>query len=306
VISVIVPCRGCADDLADLLSSLQVQAARPTLGATDGGSPDAGFEVIVVDSGLDDDVQATAERFGARCLRGDTPLLPGQARNLGARHARGTGFAFIDSDAIAEPGWIAAAAESLQKGPMAGGPVLDRLPWYTVASIDNLLQFADFGADRPPGPIRHVPSCNMAVRRDVFFTVGGFSDDMPWGEDVLLTNRLHERWPGALWFAPEMRVAHLGRGRLGTMLSHQHCFGYARGVLGLHLTERQRRWAGRAFLLPAVALKHLTYVCRRGLRYGRLPLLGMAMIMPLLLMGALAWAAGLRRGLRAAEAAPTC
>jgi len=299
MISVIVPCLGGADDLADLLSSLQAQSANTIAGANN-----AAFEVIVVDSGLDDQVAATADLFGVRCVRGTTILFAGQARDLGARHAQGTCFAFIDADAVAEPGWIAAAAESVRTAPMAGGPVLDRLPWYTIASIDNLLQFADFGARRPGGPIRHVPSCNMVIRRDVFFAVGGFGErNVRSGEDVLLTEALHERWPGQLAFVPEMRVAHLGRRRLGTMLSHQHSFGYTRGFLALHLTERQRQWAGRAFLLPAVALKHLTYVCRRGVRYGRIPLLGVPLIMPFLLLGALAWAIGLRSGVRAAATA---
>lgn len=300
MISVIVPCLGGADDLADLLSSLRAQTSRTIAGARHDG-----FEVIVVDSGLDDRVVATAERFGVRCVRGTTTLFPGQARDLGVRHAKGTCFAFIDADAVAEPGWVAAAEQGARTAPMAGGPVLDRLPWYTIASIDNLLQFADFGARRPGGPIRHVPSCNMVVRQDVFLAVGGFGENgLRSGEDVLITEAVHERWPGQLAFVPEMRVAHLGRRRFATMLRHQNRFGYTRGLLALHLTERQRRWASHAFLLPAVALKHLTYVCRRGVRYGRIPLLGLPLIMPFLLLGALAWAVGLRSGLRAAAAPP--
>jgi glycosyltransferase involved in cell wall biosynthesis len=291
-ISVIVPCYRDGDDLANLLSSLQVQVPN---------SEEASFEVIVVDSGLDDSVVATAESFGARCFRGSQRMLPGEARNLGARHARGGGLAFIDADCIAEPGWVQAAGESLQTGAaVSGGPVLNRLPWYTIASVDNLLQFADYGPDRPAGPIRHVPSCNMAVRRDDFLTLGGFDHrGQRTGEDVLLTEAANERWPGRLAFVPEMSVAHLGRRSLGTMLRHQHGFGYVRGALGLHLSAGQRRWGRWPILFPAVVLKRLAYICGRGVRYGRISLPELALVMPVLLMGICAWAIGFRRGLRA-------
>jgi mycofactocin glycosyltransferase len=287
-ISVIVPCYRDPELLSDLLRSLRAQES--------GG---ASFEVMVIDSGADDRVAVEAERGAARCIRGRGRLLPGEARNLGVDHAKGAVVAFIDCDCIAEAGWVDALAAGLTGGARAvGGPVSDRTPWYTIASIDNLLQFADFGPARPAGAVTHVPSCNMAMKRDDFLALGGFEHrGQRAGEDVLLTSALDRRWPGGLVFVPSMRVAHLGRRRLGDMLRHHHGFGYVRGALGLHLSEGQRRWGRLAILVPAVIIKRLTYVATRGIRYGRTSPAKTILMLPLLLLGVLAWTIGFRRGL---------
>jgi GT2 family glycosyltransferase len=292
LVSVIVPCYRDPESLDALLRSLTRQTLR---------SGEGSFEVLVVDSGLDDEVAATAERSSSRCVRGSGRLLPGDARNLGAHSAGGSVLAFIDADCVAEPGWMEAVMEAFAHGAfMVGGPVLDLFPPYAIASVDNLLQFADFGPDRPSGIIRHVPSCNMAIRREDFFALGGFEHrGQASGEDVLLTGAANALRPGGLTFVPEMRVAHHGRGTLGGMLRHQHAFGHARGALGLHLSARQQRWARRIAVLPGVILKRLTYVSRRGVRYGRISRSQLILAMPLVIAGACAWAVGLRSGLEA-------
>lgn len=292
-VSVIVPCYRDPELLHDLLQSLEAQAPR---------GEGSRFEVIVVDSGRDDRVAAEAERFGARCVGGDGRLLAGEARNLGVAHAKGSIVAFIDCDCVADAGWVDAVITGLCSGAaMVGGPVLNRLPWYTVASVDNLLQFADFGPDRPAEPIAHVPSCNMAMRREDFMALGGFEHQGERsGEDVLLTSAVNRRWPRGLVFVPAMRVSHLGRRGLGDMLRHHRGFGYARGVLGLHLTERHRRLGRSAILIPGVVIKRITYIASRGIRYGRTSTAQVIVTLPLLVSGVLAWAVGFRRGLRAA------
>ena len=129
-VSVIVPCYRDPVSLDTLLRSLAEQA--PPV-------KERSFEVIVVDSGMDEEVVRTAERAGARCVRGIRRLLPGDARNLGALCAQGAVLAFIDSDCMAEPGWIGALSEALQSGAlMVGGPVLNRHPPCSIASIDTL------------------------------------------------------------------------------------------------------------------------------------------------------------------------
>lgn len=292
-LSVIVPCYRDPESLQDLLQSLEMQEAQ---------SNEMSFEVIVVDSGTDDRVVSTAERFGARHLRGDGRLLPGEARNLAARHALAPALAFIDADCVADPGWLGALADGLRtESVLIGGPVLNRHAWHTIASIDNLLQFADYGPDRPCGPIRHVPSCNMAMRREDFLAIGGFEHrGQRSGEDVLLTEAVNARWPGRVVFVPEMRVAHQGRPTLGKMLSHHHGFGYVRGALGLHLSAAQQRWGRWVVVLPAVMLKRLTYICGCGVRYGRISAPELVLTLPLILAGVFAWAIGLRSGLKAA------
>jgi hypothetical protein len=95
-----------------------------------------------------------------------------------------------------------------------------------------------------------------------------------------------------------MRVRHDGRRGLGDFFRHQSTFGYARGVLRLHMTERHRRWGARAVTVPAVVLKRLSYVAGRNLRFDLAAAPRNAILVPLILAGLTAWAVGFRRGCR--------
>ena len=293
--TVVVPCKGHAKELSLCLASLTRQVT---------SFP---YEVVVVDSASDEAVASVAAGFPeVRLVRTAVPLRAGPARNLGVRLSAADYVAFIDADCQAEEAWLATAVDALRGGPaMVGGPVLDALPRHPVAVTDNLLQFADFRPGREDGPARYFPSCNMAVRRDAFEAVGGFPEvDLSAGEDTSLCNRFLRRWPEGLRFAQGMRVRHDGRTGLGEFFSHQSAFGHVRGSLGLHMTERQRRWGARSVTLPAVVLKRLSYIAGRTLRFDPAGLPRLVILLPLIVPGLTAWALGFRRGCRASAGAP--
>ena len=289
--SVIVPCKGHAEQLGRCLASLKRQSAT------------FAYETIVVDSAADPRVEAVTHGFShVRLVRSSADLHAGPARNLGVGHAHGEYLAFIDADCQAEEGWLARAVEELGRGAqMVGGPVLDALPWHPVAVTDNLLQFSDFRAGRKDGPARYFPACNMAMRRDAFLWVGGFPDvGGNSGEDTSLCNLVLEAWPLGLRFLREMRVKHDGRTSLGEFVRHQSEFGYARGILGLHMSPGHRRWGARLVALPAVVLKRSSYIVRRAVRWDTARTARTVLLLPLLVAGLYAWAVGFRRGCREA------
>ena len=162
-VSIIIPCRNHAAEVAHCLQSLHAQEF------------DGVVEIIVVDAGRDDAVLAAAGPYpSVRVVRSGAPLLPGQARNLGANSARGGALCFIDADCIAEPRWLAAAMSALGEGArMVGGPVLHGDPWHPIATIDNLMQFSDLAPGRPAGPAELLPSCNLGMSRADFHSLGG-------------------------------------------------------------------------------------------------------------------------------------
>lgn len=285
--SVVIPCKGHAEELSRCLESLRGQA------------PGLEHETIVVDSAVDQRVEEVVHRFDeARLERGDPGLLAGAARNLGTERASGDYVAFIDADCQAEPGWLASAVRALRGGAtMVGGPVLDTRPWHPVAATDNLLQFADFPRHREEGPARYFPGCNMAIRRADFVSVGGFPD-VPTvaGEDTVLCDRVLERWPEGLTFIQEMRVRHDGRSGFLAFLRHQTGFGRARGSLGLHLSESQVRWGRLPWVMPAVVAKRLGYIARRQAAWESFRALRLIPLAPLVMLGLVAWAEGFRRG----------
>jgi GT2 family glycosyltransferase len=137
----------------------------------------------------------------------------------------------------------------------------------------------------------------MAVRREAFAAVGGFPEvDVTAGEDTALCDRFLQRWPAGLRFVRRMRVRHDGRRTLGELARHQWAFGYVRGVLGLHLSENYRRWGARAVTLPAVVLKRLAYIAGRTIRFDPAATPRAIVLLPVILVGLMAWALGFRRG----------
>ena len=204
-LSVVVPCYRHAAELERCLAGVLSQAT---------GAP---FEVIVVDSASDPEIAGVATRAGARLVRAASRLGPGEARNAGAGEASGELLLFLDADCVPEPGWLAAGQAAIEAGArLAGGPVLDALPFHPIAASDNLLQFAEFPRGRPAGPATHFPGCNLAIRRADFAALGGFPPvHLPAGEDGVFSRAVLAHHPDGLRFTSAMAVRHQGRTNLG-------------------------------------------------------------------------------------------
>ena len=76
------------------------------------------FDILVVDNGAVDGIAELCRHYGAACIREPLPGLT-RARNLGARAARSPLVAYIDDDAIAEPGWLSALVRPLSDPAVA-------------------------------------------------------------------------------------------------------------------------------------------------------------------------------------------
>jgi glycosyltransferase involved in cell wall biosynthesis len=289
-ISVVVPCRGHANELKNCLRGLHQQTTT---------SP---YEIIVVDSAADPAVAAVVTAFPTvRLVHSQSGLLPGGARNLGAQHARGDYIAFTDADCIPESGWLSAAIAALNTdATVVGGPVLDARPFHPLAVADNLLQFPDLSPHRPDGTASYFPGCNFAISRVAFYELGEFLTDLAAGEDVLFVSAAATRWPGDVRFVRGMRVRHIGRTHLRAFWRHQEVFGFYRGRLGLRLRPIHQRLGGRAMLAVPIACKRLGYIVFRTVQWNPVGLLRIIVLLPILLLGLVAWVKGFRRGCRMA------
>lgn len=137
----------------------------------------------------------------------ETPMLPGAARNLGARRARGEVLVFVDSDCVPEDGWLRAHLERQRAGrTVVGGAVLwDDAPYWTLA--DNISMFHAFDRDAAEGHRKFLPTLNLSVDRSAWRAVGPMDGELRCGEDVdwtIRANALGHR----PWFDPEARVWH--------------------------------------------------------------------------------------------------
>ena len=254
---------------------------------------------------MDPKVAATVAGYPAvRLVRSESGLWPGGARNLGSSHAKGWLLAFTDADCEPAPGWLQAALGAAEAGArLVGGPVLNALPRHPVSVADNLLQFAEFPAGRPEGPATHFPGCNLAIRHEDWVALGRFPED-GLGEDIVLCQRMVDRQPESLRFAPGMAVRHSGRIGFREMLRHHHGLGLWRGRLGLRIGSTQRRLGGLALMILPFALWRLLYIARRTAAWDPRGFPRLLLLSPLLTAGSVAWAIGFRRGIAAARHAP--
>lgn len=175
---------------------------------------------------------------------------PAHRRNLAAREARGAALAFLDDDATAEPGWLAAGALALKSADVVGGPDLGpRDAPYAERLSDLLLATPWIGSGVPAhewnprgGPVRaphDVALCNLFVRRETFERLGGFDEGFGYiGEDTDFVRRAMDSGARVV-LDPSVRVRHRRRAFPGPYVAQRWRYRVKTGRLlverpGLH------------------------------------------------------------------------
>ena len=190
-VSVIVPAFNSARTLPDVLAALQAQDYPRPL-----------FEVLVVDNGSTDQTAAVVQSNGYTPIQ--IPARPvGAARNHGAKLAKGSILAFLDSDCIPHPDWIQAGVTSIGAEPcITGAPYLqpDSRTWIHDA------WFSQRGTGRRN--VKLINSGNLFVRHADFTELGGFDETLQSGEDSEFCLRAASL--RAVIADDTIRVVHLG------------------------------------------------------------------------------------------------
>jgi glucosyl-dolichyl phosphate glucuronosyltransferase len=144
------------------------------------------------------------------------------ARNSGVAAAVGGVVAFLDDDAAALPGWLAALCEPYRVDSVLGTGGAAEPEWqagrprWFPPEFDWVVGCSYVGLPLASAPVRNPLGCSMSFRREVFATVGGFRADVgrvgtrPFGcEETELSIRASRHWPGhTIVYAPASRVQH--------------------------------------------------------------------------------------------------
>jgi glycosyltransferase involved in cell wall biosynthesis len=136
------------------------------------------YEIIVVDDGSTDDVQAVVAAFaGVRLIR-QPHSGPSVARNCGAREARGTIVLFTDSDCRPCREWLEAMVRPLVDSPDVVG-VRGAYGTEQTSLVARLIQ-AEYDQRyrmlARKSSIDYIGAYSAAYRRSVFLEYGGFSE----------------------------------------------------------------------------------------------------------------------------------
>jgi glycosyltransferase involved in cell wall biosynthesis len=198
-ITVVIPTRNRADLLEDLLDSLADQTY-----------PADRMELIVVDNSSEDDTAdvvktfSDAAKFDVRYFVTNYKT-PAGSRNFGTEHAKGGIVAFIDSDCVPAPQWLARLAEGFTDDSI--GLVQGRTrpnPTQQRHLFEKTINIPEEGAV--------YETCNIAYRKHLIEAVGGFSNEYEpfWpfgGEDMDLAWKV-KRAGHASVFADKAVVYH--------------------------------------------------------------------------------------------------
>lgn len=169
LVSVIIPIYNCERYLAEAVESVLAQTYRP-------------IEIIVVDDGSTDGSAGVAKSFADSQVQYfyQTNSGPGAARNQGANLARGSIFAFLDSDDI----WLGdkltlqmAAFESNTELDMVFGHVRQ---FHSPEMVAYLKAKMDHDREIMPGYL----ASTFLIKRESFFHVGPFATNWRVGEFI--------------------------------------------------------------------------------------------------------------------------
>jgi len=198
----------------------------------------AGMAVVVVDDGSATPVRAPA---GVLVLRHARSRGPAAARNTGLAAAATPFVAFLDSDVLPGPGWLAPLLAHLSDP--AVGLVAPRIVatagtaqgW--VGRYESVRSSLDLGTKEAPvvprSRVAYVPSAALVVRVAALVSLQswpGFDESMPVAEDVDLCWRLHAQgW--RLRYEPAATVGHSHRTRVRPWLARKAFYGTGAAAL---------------------------------------------------------------------------
>lgn len=157
-------------------------------------------EIILIDNGSTDNTRNIASSMGVIIIESKEGGL-GYLRNLGAKNSSGDILAFIDADCLIHKKWICLCVKSLEDINIAGVgaralPDKNNLTWVeeTVAKL--------MAGSKKPNNIKWLGTSNLMIKKEVFWSVNGFDENLITGEDVHFCKKLNRKYK----FSLEMRI----------------------------------------------------------------------------------------------------
>ncbi|MBR5901285.1 glycosyltransferase, partial [bacterium] len=189
------------------------------------------------------------------------PELPAIKRNMGAKAARGSIIAFLDDDAYPAENWLAEMAGNFHDERLAGvgGPGTtprDDSFWQKVGGsvYESKMMSGGYSyrylVDRRR-MVDDYPTCNLALRKDVFLEAGGFQTNFWPGEDTELCLTVTKKLGYNIVYDPMVEVCHHRRHLFKGHFRQLTQYALHRGYFVKKFPETSRKLS---YFLPTVFL----------------------------------------------------
>jgi mycofactocin glycosyltransferase len=243
-VSVVVPVRNRADDIAACLESL-LRLRYPL----------EKLDLIVVDDASEDRTPEVVSRFPVHLISVSRRSQASFCRNVGAQQAKGEILAFIDSDCQADALWLRELLPAFREPGIGvvGGLVDSVFEDKAVDRYEKVKSSLNMGPwfkrSEETDRFFYVPSCNLLTRKDLFAELGGFRADLHVGEDVDYCWRAQDRGY-EVEYRPRGKIFHRHRNTFWGFCSRRFDYGTSEPLLQHLHTERPKT----LFLPPASSL----------------------------------------------------
>jgi len=163
------------------------------------------YEVIVI--GMDK-YNLVKKYKEVQFIETPSPIGAAEARNIGIKESRGEWLLFIDSDCIAQPGWVKAFSQEFKDDwkVIGGGVKTPEEPFWLL--VYNLSMFHETLSTEQRKETKFLPTLNLAVHREVVKEVGLLDETLMRGQDVDWTIRMMQAG-FSLLFKPSATVEHM-------------------------------------------------------------------------------------------------
>jgi GT2 family glycosyltransferase len=242
------------DDLVAALSSVRAQ------------EPPGRELILVIDYNATLLARARADLSGVTIVENSGPRGLSGARNSGVAIASGSVVAFLDDDAVAQPGWLAGLCRPFEDPAVLGTGGRADAAWDTArpswfpAEFDWVVGCSYRGLPQVVATVRNPLGCSMAIRRSVFERVGGFRPEVgrlgtrPAGcEETELCIRAAQAEPGGRFvYVPTAAVRHrvpAARARWAYFRSRCLAEGRSKAIVATLAGSRSGLSSERAYML---------------------------------------------------------
>jgi cellulose synthase/poly-beta-1,6-N-acetylglucosamine synthase-like glycosyltransferase len=180
------------------------------------------------------------------------------------REANGDLLAFCDADDCVHAGWLAGCVAALQHADVVAG-LFDFWSLNGISASPSVP-----AAFRQLGFLPAGLGANLAIRRQAFDKVGGFTEDMLPGEDIDLCWRL--QLDGFRFdIARDAIVAKRARSKFGEVFAQAFAYGRSGVVLhGLYGAYKSWVWLVMSIPLLGQPQRRIEWARTAGMRLGRL------------------------------------